>query len=161
VASFKEQSGCKRGAVFRAQTRAAASMRGALALVLALGCTATETPTAVQPAQPTQASSATAAPNECAKTQAALLNAIERSRERPCQASTDCATILGPRHHLDDYREVVHAQDAAALNQRASAQLERCGETIHHADIGVYRVVEARCIEARCAVSETNMHLEE
>ena len=125
-------------------------------LALALGCAPTPTPAAVQPTP-----SATAASSECAKTQAALLAEIERSRERPCQANTDCATILSPRHHLDDYREVVHAQDAAALNQRASAQLERCGETIHHADIGVYRVVEARCIEARCAVSETNLHLEE
>ncbi len=132
-------------------------------LALALGCAPTPTPAAVQPtpSATAQASSATAASSECAKTQAALLAEIERSRERPCQANTDCATILSPRHHLDDYREVVHAQDAAALNQRASAQLERCGETIHHADIGVYRVVEARCIEARCAVSETNLHLEE
>lgn len=132
-------------------------------LALALGCTPTPTPAAVQPAPSAtaQASSATPAPSDCAKTQAALLAAIERSRERPCQADTDCATILGPRHHLDDYREVVHALDAVALNQRASAQLESCGETIHHADIGVYRVVEARCIEARCAVSETNVHLEE
>ena len=132
-------------------------------LALALGCAPTPTPAAVQPAPSAtaQASSATAASSECAKSQAALLAEIERSRERPCQANTDCTTILSPRHHLDDYREVVHAQDAVALNQRASAQLERCGETIHHADIGVYRVVEARCIEARCAVSETNVHLEE
>jgi hypothetical protein len=53
--------------------------------------------------------------------------------------------------------------EGGGIEQLGAAVLScrRSEDAAFPCDIGVYRVVEAPCIEARCAVSETHVHLEE
>ena len=86
---------------------------------------------------------------------------MKASRERgACVTAADCAVVTGPGHHLPDYHQVVHATDAAALDARAREHLRTCGAFHHHAEIGVFTTVEARCVAARCGRSETSYHPE-
>lgn len=98
---------------------------------------------------------------ECVEAQSVILRDIATSSERACDVDADCTTITSPRHFVEEYDEVVHVVDAPALNARSRAHLDRCGATIHHESIAAIRVVSAVCIEAHCAVHETNLHLDE
>lgn len=98
----------------------------------------------------------------CAEARAAILAAMAASRDAStCTAPSDCAVVTGPGHPDPEEAEVVAAADATALDALAEAHLARCGAFHHHEAIGAFRVVEAACVEGRCAAAETTFHVEE
>ena len=97
----------------------------------------------------------------CLEERDAIFRDIAISRERTCASDSECRVITGPRHFDSEYNEVVHAQDADALDLRSGAHLARCGATIHHEPSDVFRVVAARCGAGACLVHETVFHIDE
>lgn len=99
---------------------------------------------------------------ECTEAEALILRDIASSLERLCEADAECVAITSPHHFSEEFNEVVHTADAAALRARSRAHLDRCGATIHHEEgTDAFRVVSAVCEAHRCTARETNFHIEE
>lgn len=99
---------------------------------------------------------------ECVADLAAITEAMAASREgAACRSAAGCRVVMGPRHPDPEYAEVVAAADAAVLERRSSAHIERCGASAYHVAIDAFRVVEAGCEAGRCVAVETTFHVEE
>jgi hypothetical protein len=134
----------------------------ALALLLA-GCGAAPAsePTtagveAVKPAAPPLGEGA-----DCRAERLAITDAIAASQAKSCAADADCATATNPGSFVKELDVVVNAADREAIDERSRAHLDRCGTFYHYTPIEAIRVVEARCVDGRCAEQETVLHVEE
>lgn len=95
----------------------------------------------------------------CSEARLGILRTMEASRaERPCTADADCVAVTSPASFDRGARQVVARVDAAALEEVAKRHLEVCGAFHRDAPSEVFTVVEARCVDARCAASETTFH---
>ncbi len=98
---------------------------------------------------------------QCDVDRAALWDSYRRSRERPCTRKAECVVVITPNSPVLELATVVHTADRPRLEQDARALLERCGAFSVYRPNNAIRVVEAACIEGRCAESETVLHVED
>ena len=127
-------------------------MRAWLVGFLLVGCGASTT----RPSGPAGESPA------CRDERLAVGAAMEASRrDHACLVDADCVRVTGPGHPDPEYAEVVHVDDAATLDGLAHAHLDTCGAFYVHEAIDAYRVIEAACVEARCAARVTTYHVGE
>ena len=98
---------------------------------------------------------------ECNAARLAILDAVAESREKPCAADAECATATNPGSFVKEFDVVVNAADREAIDERSRAHLDRCGAFYYYEPIDAIRVVEARCVDGRCAESEIVLHVEE
>lgn len=98
----------------------------------------------------------------CRESRTAILAAMAASREqRACAVHTDCAVVMGPGNPWPDYKQVVHGADAAPLDARVKEHFRTCGVFQRHDASDTFTTVEARCLDARCAASETTFHIQD